>query len=173
MISCQEKDPNSKQNLPTYESKKNSSSEIETLKKKTPVTDTLINDELVYEWIEELIKQGKQQTRFQKKKTTVENRFNPSITDTLIVFNSKKDQLKLYNTATSEILKSARIKNENSEINNIKIGMKISQFKNLINEDISNQIEVLTISNLEQTNLFELQFEDQKLTEINYYGYLD
>jgi hypothetical protein len=160
-------------NLKSTNSSKNTGSEFNKSNKNIPVTDTIIKDDLVYEWIGELLIKAENDEEFSKIKKPVENKYNPAITDTLINFSSQLDQIELYSSDNTKILKSARIQNDNSDLKNLKIGMSISQFNKVLKENISSQIKSLTISNLEQTNIFEFQFQDQILTEINYYGYLD
>jgi hypothetical protein len=140
---------------------------------KGSITDTIINDNLVHGWIEELLNKTYSDKEFIMIKKPLENRYNPNIIDTLISLNSQHDQIRIYSSANSKILKSARIQNANSDLKNLKIGMSFSHFKKVLKEDISGQIRSLTISNLEQTNIFEFQFQNRVLTEINYYGYLD
>ncbi|TRO66817.1 hypothetical protein [Christiangramia sabulilitoris] len=160
-------------NLKSTNSSENTRSEFDKPNKNIPVTDTIIKDDLVYEWIEELLNKADHDEEFSKIKKPVENRYNPDIIDTLINLNSQLDQIKIYSSDNSKILKSARIQNDNSDLKNLKIGMSKSQFNKVLKENISSQIKSLIISNLEQTNIFEFQFQDQILTEINYYGYLD
>lgn len=170
-IGCKQTDQDKNQKLTKYP--ENTRSKLDKSKKNIPVTDTLIKDDLVYEWIGELFNKADNDERFRKIKKPVENRYNPNIIDTLINLSSQLDQIKIYRSDNNKILKSARIQNDSSELNNFKIGMNLSKFKKVLKEDISSQIKSLTISNLEQTNIFEFQFQDQILTEINYYGYLD
>jgi hypothetical protein len=160
-------------NLKSPNSSENTGSEFDKPDKNTPVTDTIIKNDLVYDWIGELLDKADNDKRFSKIKKPIENRYNPEIIDTLINLSSQLDDIKIYSSDSNRILKSAKIQNDSSDLKNLKIGMNISQFKQVVNENISSQIKSLTISNLEQTNLFEFQFQDQILTEINYYGYLD
>ena len=160
-------------NLKSPNSSKNTGTEFDKPIKNIPVTDTIIKDDLVYEWIGEILNKVDNDEKFSKIKKPVENRYNPNIIDTLINLSSQLDQIKIYSSDNSKIVKSARIKNDSSDLKNLKIGMSLSQFKKVLKENISSQIKSLTISNLEQTNIFEFQFRNQILTEINYYGYLD
>ena len=167
------KETSQETNRKSANSSENNGSEFDKTDKNIPVTDTIIKDDLVYEWIGEVLNKADNDEKFSKIKKPFENKYNPGIIDTLINLSSKLDQIKIYSTDNSKILKSARIKNDSSNLKNLKIGMSLSQFKEVLKENISSQIKSLTISNLEQTNIFEFQFQDQILTEINYYGYLD
>ena len=170
-ISCKETVQDT--NVKSINSSKNTGSEFDKPIKNIPVTDTIIKDDLVYEWIGEILNKADNDEEFSKIKKPVENRYNPNIIDTLINLSSQLDQIKIYSSDNSKIVKSARIINDSSDLKNLKIGMSLSQFKKVLKENISSQIKSLTISNLEQTNIFEFQFRNQILTEINYYGYLD
>ncbi|MCL6219790.1 hypothetical protein [Zunongwangia pacifica] len=159
-----------KQNLTDYSLKKIEN--LGKLQEDTSAIDTLINDDFVHSCIKGMFVKARDKS-FRKVMIFVENKHNKDITDTVINLSFKLDEIVIYSSKNNKILRSARIKNDGSELNNIRIGMKLSNFKDILGEDISNQIELLTVSNLEQTNRFDFQFRNKILAEINYDGYLD
>ncbi len=146
---------------------KSTSPEIEVIENKSSITKSYINDSLVQNWLKQLKLSGKNQELILSK-----NKHDSTKVDTIVNIITEKNKIELYVSENRKIVKSATLRNPGSGFQRIKIGMDSKDFEKIIEQDISSST-IITLSNLEQTNQFEFIFQHEKLTEINYEGYLE
>jgi len=132
----------------------------------------VVNDSLVTVWIAVLNERIKTEKRFELTYKLIENQYDATLIDTLKVYHYKKTQIEFYKTQNWENLIGALIQNEELELfDNFNLRTSTSYFAKLLN--LNNVSPQISISNLEQTQVFTFSFKNDRLHSIIFEGYID